>query len=280
MVRGQKKDSRIKTKGKQKLVLAKDNKQLALAVFVLVLFLANSVYMIVKHFQGKNVTQSTQQSTQELNQNRATLEGLTGIPQENSVNTNQNLAQDANNIYSQTLNAPQGVSQPSLKQSQTPADDIDIISKKVLKNKDEKMVSITITNSGRSNPFLPADENVLPASLSYLTAPPETLPTKTDATKIIDTTISGILYDKYSPSAIINIEGTDYLVKRGDIINRYKILSIDKTQVLVQLGQNIYKAGVGELLSQTDLNQNNIPNLNQRFGGNNNISINVKKKGY
>ncbi len=84
--------------------------------------------------------------------------------------------------------------------------------------------------------------------------------------------------DKYSPSAIINIEGSDYLVKRGDIINHYKVLYIGKNDVIVQLGKNIYKAGVGELLSPTDLNYNTIANLNKKFGGNN-VQISVKKKG-
>ena len=53
--------------------------------------------------------------------------------------------------------------------------------------------------------------------------------------------ISGILYDKFSPSAILNIEGTDYLVKKGDVVNNYKVLNILEDSVTVKLGENVYK---------------------------------------
>ena len=49
------------------------------------------------------------------------------------------------------------------------------------------------------------------------------------------------------------MEGTDYLVRTGDVINNYKILAIYKDNVAVQLGDNIYKAGVGELLALNKL---------------------------
>ena len=187
--------------------------------------------------------------------------------------------QDANNIYSQTVDLQKKDPSQGPNVAQSPDESIEVISKRARTAKNEKMVLIAVTNSGRSNPFLPATENLSSATMSYLTAPPETLPASSEAGRVMTTIISGILYDKYSPSAIINIEGTDYLVKRGDVINQYKILSIDKTQVLVQLGKNVYKAGVGELLSQTDVNYNTVENLNKKFGGND-VAINVRKKGY
>lgn len=152
--------------------------------------------------------------------------------------------------------------------------------KKQSRKRSGKMVMISVAESGRSNPFLPAAENYVPSGhLPYLPPPPETLQTKSDASKVMTTTISGILYDRYSPSAIINIEGSDYLVKRGDVVNHYRVLSIGKTQVIVQLGRNIYQAGVGQLLTKTDMNFNSIANLNKKFGGNS-VSINVRKRGY
>lgn len=157
--------------------------------------------------------------------------------------------------------------------------DIEIITRRNNRSNKNKMVSVVVADSGRENPFMPVNEGVARGSFAYLPPPPETLPTNTDATKIMNTTISGILYDKYSPSAIINIEGSDYLVKRGDVINQYKILSIGKTQVVVRLGNNVYQAGVGELLTLANVNYNTIANLNKKFGGND-VSINVRKKGY
>jgi hypothetical protein len=65
----------------------------------------------------------------------------------------------------------------------------------------------------------------------------------------------------------LNIEGNDYLVKKGDTVNNYKILNIAKDSVTVKLGSNTYKAGIGEILTEGQLNHSNIPNLNNKFGG-------------
>lgn len=283
-------DSRIKKdktpKAKQKLVFAKDKKQAVLAAVVLLAFFGNSIYMGVKYMMEKNPppaiapTQETQKEADAMAQmQQKRLESMNmaedTAPGEQSQVSENSMAQDANNIYNQTVGMQNGAN-PNAKM--TSEDGVEVISKKNGLKKNQKMVMITVDNSGRSNPFLPAGENVIPGSLPYLSAPPETVAAGTDATKVMTTTISGILYDKYSPSAIINIEGTDYLVKRGDVINHYRILGIEKTQVLVQLGKNVYKAGVGELLTQTDLNFNTISNLNKKFGGND-VNINVRKKG-
>ena len=196
----------------------------------------------------------------------------------------QNMQQDANNIYSQTMDLQKNSSSPIVnpnqapKTVQAPEGDVDILQKTTTSKKNGKMVVVTISNSGRQDPFLPTSDGPLSGAYSYLLPPPQTLPQNNDASKVMATTISGILYDPYSPSAILNIEGTDYLVKKGDVINNYKILSISKAQVVVQLGKNIYSAGVGELLSPGDLKYS-IANLNKKFGGNN-VSINVRRKGY
>jgi hypothetical protein len=78
------------------------------------------------------------------------------------------------------------------------------------------------------------------------------------------------LYDKYNPSAILNIEGNDYLVKKGDVVNNYKIVNIAQDSVTVKLGENVYKAGIGELLTEGSIHHNNVSNLNNKFGGENN----------
>ena len=100
-----------------------------------------------------------------------------------------------------------------------------------------------------------------------LVEPPETANTGSDAARVMDTIVSGILYDKYSPSAIINIEGSDYLVKKGDVVNNYQVLYIAQDSVTVKLGENTYKAGIGEILTEGTLNHNDVSNLNNKFGG-------------
>lgn len=286
---------------KEKFKLAKDPKEAAVAIIVMCIFVGNGIYMIVKHVQEqmyeaslrqKNISQETENNI--ARQQKNNLKDLSN----ESANTmaNQDIAQDSNDIYSQTLNlqdhknGASGVSTqngplpPGTRGAKASDETVEIMSKKALTQKSGKMVLISVTDSGRSNPFLPTGEGGIasfsePGKLPFLPAPPEFLSTGSEASKVMTTVISGILFDKYSPSAIINIEGTDYLVKKGDIINRYKVLSISKEEVIVQLGNNIYKAGVGQLLSQTNLNYNTVANLNKKFGGND-VQINVKKKGY
>lgn len=304
MVSGSKNNSRVKNKGKQKLVIAKDKKQLVTAVVVMAIFLINTVIMLVKGYQEEHpaiiaTTPASQLPPNTLNSTPTTTDPTTGQPPTagpvavNSASTNpmpsptQNpestTAQDANKIYSQAVNLQGNPQIVKTTNSNPSGSDVEIIPQKTVKKKNEKFVSIIVDNTGRENPFLPSignsSANKLPKLLPYLTAPPENLAIDSQASKVMTTTISGILYDKYSPSAIINIEGADYLVKKGDVINHYKILSIQPTQVIVQLGKNIYHAGVGELLTQTNVNFNTIANLNKKFGGNE-VTINVRKKNY
>lgn len=315
MVSGSRNNSRTKAQGKKPIVLAKDPKQAALAIVVVILFIIVSISNIIKYVKENSphpapITQQTTATSttmppgypgdptnvqppttpnEQLVQQQGNAGDLADPNQTQSSpqasNQIQPQAQDANNIYNQALSLQKGKN--ALKNEakkigivKGPNSDIEILPQKTTQKFMGKMVSITVNDTGRSCPFLPIEEVSGPShsSFSYLPAPPDKLPSNTDASKIISTVISGILYDKYNPSAIINIEGTDYLVKKGDTINNYKILSISRSQVVVQLGRNVYQAGVGELLSLSDL-KSSVANLNKKFGGNN-VSISVRKKGY
>lgn len=272
MVSGEKNDSRVKKK--QKMVFAKDRKQAIMAIVVVFIFFANGFRMIIQYVQEQARINSA--PVQQVADDMAP--GLEGMPPNpNTAGANADVAKDANDIYQQTLDLKKESSDKALLTVDS-ENRIGGNGKKIDLSKNPNKVTIMVANSGRPDPFLPENE-ILPASLSYLTPPPETIQTGSQAEAVMSTTISGILYDRYSPSAIINIGGADYLVKKGDVINGYKVLSIEKTQVLVQLGKNTYKAGVGELLSKTDMNFNTIANLNKKFGGND-VAINVRKKGY
>jgi len=124
----------------------------------------------------------------------------------------------------------------------------------------------------KANPFLPyrdiGDKPVInDVPTADLVPPPETPEVDPNVARLMDTVVSGILYDKYSPSAILNIEGNDYLVKKGDVVNNYKVVNIMKDSVTVKLGANVYKAGIGEILTEGALNHTNDPNLKNKFGG-------------
>ena len=144
----------------------------------------------------------------------------------------------------------------------------------------ETMVAMSVEDVGRADPFFPTNGTgysayVEPVSTAVsrprpaydLLPPPETITADETATEVMTTKVSGIMFDNYNPSAILNISGSDYLVRTGDIVNNYKVLSIGRESVTVQYGANIYKAGVGEIFAGDGLNFNTISNLESKFGG-------------
>lgn len=134
----------------------------------------------------------------------------------------------------------------------------------------ETRVSLAVPDNYNPNPFLPYNEKLTPTDIQQET-------NAINKSKLVKTVISGIMFDRYSPSAIINIEGTDYLAKKGDTINSYKILNITQDTVTVKLGNNVYKAGVGEILAQGRIHYNNVPDLDKRFGGSGGIDEIIMK---
>lgn len=139
-----------------------------------------------------------------------------------------------------------------------------------------RMVTMSVEDTGRADPFLPAAEvaaaQAKAKAPSYILPPPEMITEDIDAVNVIKTKVSGIMYDKFNPSAILNIGGADHLVRSGDIISNYKVLSISPDNVTVQLGNNVYKAGVGQLFTGDGINYNNVANLEGKFGGSRNVA--------
>ncbi len=148
----------------------------------------------------------------------------------------------------------------------------------------DAMISINVANLGRANPFMPPGEKPMISQsaldsvasipkerLQYDVLPPlETPAADENAKTAASTRVSGIMYDKSNPSAILNVNGQDYFVRSGDVLNGYKVLSIGKSIVTVQVGSNVYKAGVGQLVidGQSGINYNTVANLQSKFGGN------------
>ncbi len=175
-------------------------------------------------------------------------------------------------------------------------------------NQASSMVSYDVASIGRSDPFMPSGEiaafeearrsaieeanlhnskiaeleklkdtvirqpdDISPYSFN-LPVPPTTLaPATAAAAKITRTKVVGIMYNQTNPSAIINVDDKDYLVRQGDKIigQEYKVIEINPSWITVSLGSNVYSASIGELFSRDefDKTQNDLYDLKNRFGG-------------
>ncbi|MBE7713576.1 MAG: hypothetical protein E7Z87_07520 [Cyanobacteria bacterium SIG26] len=173
---------------------------------------------------------------------------------------------------------------------------------------DVKMVSYDVISIGRSDPFMPYDEyqafleaksaayaeayahnskideimrlkdtaitepdDINPYSFDLPTPPTSLASSESHAAKITRTKVVGIMYNEKSPSAIINVDNKDYLVRQGDKIigQEYIVDQINQSWISVSMGTNTYSASIGELFSLDELDgaQNDLYNLRNRFGG-------------
>ncbi len=147
--------------------------------------------------------------------------------------------------------------------------------------KKDDTVTIAIGDVGRKNPFAPNGISV-GAGKSSSTAvakesdglnfeviePPELGPERADIQKLLQTKVTGILYDHKKPSAIINIEGADQLVKIGDDLSGFEIIAITQNKVVIREGNNVYRASVGQPLNaERIVNPVEISNLETKFWG-------------
>lgn len=183
--------------------------------------------------------------------------------------------------------------------------DIDV---DITKSQASKLVSYDVSSIGRADPFMPygeiqafedatnaaiAEANAHNAKIAELKrlknmsireaddispysfnlpVPPTSLASADAAAAVITRTkVVGIMYNANSPSAIINVDDKDYLVRPGDKIigQEYKVLKINPSWITVGLGSNVYSASIGELFvrDELDSSKNDLYNLRNRFGG-------------
>ncbi len=130
-------------------------------------------------------------------------------------------------------------------------------------------VIIPVSAGGRVDPFVPYLQAQALANTSKfeLIAPPTVIPEADPVVdELVETKISGIMYDSARPSAIVNFGGADQLVHKGDLVKGYKILNITKNSVVIKYKTNIYQATVGQTLNE-GVNLNPVSNLSNQFGG-------------
>lgn len=97
--------------------------------------------------------------------------------------------------------------------------------------------------------------------------PPTESVADTSLEKLLKTQISGILYDDVSPSAIVNLNGVDTFVKKGDTIYGFTIDTITRNKVQITYKNNTYTAAVGELFTTGTIDKPTVANLEKKFAG-------------
>ena len=130
-------------------------------------------------------------------------------------------------------------------------------------------VIIPVSAGGRMDPFMPymQKEALAKQPKFELIAPPTTIPEADPVVdELVQTKISGIMFDSARPSAIVNFGGEDQLVHKGDVVKGYNIVNITKNSVVIKYKNNIYQATVGQTLDD-GVNLNPVSGLSQQFGG-------------
>ena len=136
-------------------------------------------------------------------------------------------------------------------------------------------IMVAYNKKTRQNPFKPPirskdDEysTTIDGAEFEIIEPPTSSVEDENLTKLLQTQISGILFDEISPSAIVNLNGMDQFVKMGDVISGYKIESITKDKVQINYKNNSYVASVGELFTRGALEkQRAVADLENKFAG-------------
>ena len=132
-------------------------------------------------------------------------------------------------------------------------------------NQEEKKETINVIPTGRTDPFLPLGKylykpvvagktqiktiNNIDYDSITIPKPPKKYGEISEFTQQLMTiTVSGIMYDKIKPSAIITYHNEDYFVQIGDKLDDFKVVDIYPNSVIVSYGKNTYRANLGQEL--------------------------------
>lgn len=158
--------------------------------------------------------------------------------------------EEMNNLTQEDLTQRQEESIPVINE-----EEVNEVKPEETKPEAEKKQVINVIPTGRSNPFMPiakyAKTTIPDTSVLYdkvgVPKPPETYGIQQEETmQMMTIAVSGIMYDEVKPSAIITYNDNDYFVQKGDRLDNYKIIDIARNHVTIALGNNTYRANVGE----------------------------------
>ena len=273
------------------------NKILVLLIILLVL-IAGAVFMMLPKLKSTETQTANEQNQIETPQDEVGLEITDQGQQESTQNPGDKcfeqaggegtdmMSVDFNNTDGQTANVTTNGENgeivasvtPSPQQNSNPSPGDDLFAQgdinSTAKNNDTIMVSYNPTL--RTNPFKPPvispkedkSYELLNTTGFEIIEPPAESEADENLTLLLQTQISGILYDSESPSAIVNLNGKDQFVKTGDVISGYKIQSITKDKVQISYKNNTYVASVGQLFTKGELEKKPaVANLENKFAG-------------
>ena len=127
----------------------------------------------------------------------------------------------------------------------------------------DELVTVAIGDVGRKNPFVPKHqpkpqvevEDVevpqvagAPKVNFDVIEPPDLAPENPDVIRLLHTKVTGILYDNIRPAAIINDGDDERFVKVGETMHGCQIVKITKDRVVIRVGNNVYRASIGQSL--------------------------------
>lgn len=224
---------------------------IALTIAVVIAF---GVYMLLSYSKSKNLNKDSLDISQGT---RAVQEQMNAMADNEIAQRNQNEKLEEDNI-------------PVINEEETDKIKPDTVEKKEV---------IKIQPTGRTNPFMPLQKYIAITDLavenpelayakSGIPNPPREIGEKNEpAIKMMTILVSGIMYDEQSPSAIITYDGNDYFVQKGDMLDEYKVVDIQRAFVKIALGRNIYKASVGEQFKISSEFYGNAQYLPEKQGG-------------
>ena len=279
----------------------KSGNTMLIFLIILLILIAGGVFMLLPKLKnsGNEMAAVPSQNQEQVQENGIEIEDNNpeNATQENSQDLGDKffeqaggdgtdmMSVDSNNTDGNSANVTTNGENGEIVATVTPANDNnqnttndDLFSKDDLnitpKANDTIMVSYNPTS--RLNPFKPPvispkeDKSyaLLNTTDFEIIEPPVASEPDENLTKLLQTQISGILYDAQSPSAIVNLNGKDQFVKEGDVISGYKIQSITKEKVLINYKNNSYVASVGQLFTKGALEKEPaVDNLENKFAG-------------
>lgn len=250
---------------------------LLVGLFVLVPKLSNNG-VTVNNVSVTNKTDKTVQNTNDNQQSPSTSDADAFFG-ESGENDNNMMSVDFNNP-DQSVNVTTGegenqqVATVSEAQPGEGINENDLFAEQPSQENDSIMV--VYNKASRSNPFKPPvtiDTAETPFETINNTQfeiiePPVTSVQDEHLTKLLQTEISGIMYDEKSPAAIVKIEGIDQFVKVGDVVSGFKIVNITNDKVQISYKNNSYVASVGELFTKGSIDlKPAVVNLESKFAG-------------